>query len=104
MLLTDVLENTRPELIPRVREALARRNLSPRLAQTYCHWIARFFQFSAQNAASLPSDSDRHAFMAYLERRLNLSRARLNQARQALQFFFQDVVAEDSNGPQFSAA
>jgi len=42
--------------------------------------------------------------MAYLERRLNLSRARLNQARQALQFFFQDVVAEDSNGPQFSAA
>jgi hypothetical protein len=35
---------------------------------------------------------DRQLFLAYLSERLEVSRARLNQAKQALAFFYEDVL------------
>ncbi|MBD3658236.1 MULTISPECIES: site-specific integrase [Marinobacter] len=94
MHITEALEQTQPGLVGRITSAIHKHQLSQRTEQNYLHWISRFVLFHDQkNPESLESD-DCQLFLAYLRDRIQVSRARLNQASQALTFFFQDVLGK----------
>ncbi|MEX2475104.1 site-specific integrase [Marinobacter sp.] len=94
MNMTEALEQSQPGLVGRVNEAIREHQLNLRAEQTYLHWISRFVLFHGlKNPEQLATD-DRLQFLSYLEDRIKLSRARLNQASQALTFFYEDVLGK----------
>ena len=88
----EVLEQSEPGLFERVRNAIHQQRLSQRTEQTYLHWISRFVLFHQSKAPESLKSADQQLFFLYLQDRVQVSRARLNQARQALAFFYQDVL------------
>ncbi|MDP4547720.1 MAG: site-specific integrase [Marinobacter sp.] len=92
--ITEALEQSRPGLVSLVQAAIHKRELNQRAEQTYLHWISRFVLFHDLKDPGTLSDEDQARFFAYLNEQLRVSRARLNQARQALEFFFDDVLSK----------
>ncbi len=90
--ITEALEQTQPGLIGRVKSEIRQQQLNQRAEQNYLHWIARFVLFHDMKDPENLASEDRQAFLAYLRDRIQVSRARLNQASQALTFFYQDVL------------
>ena len=90
--ISEALEQSRPGIIKDVEIAINQRHLNQRTQQTYLHWINRFVLFHGLQDPDELADEDRQQFLAYLRDRINLSRARVNQARQALTFFYEDVL------------
>lgn len=88
----EALEHTQPGLFQRVTLAIHKHQLNQRTEQTYLHWITRFVLFHDQKNVEALECDDRQQFLHYLSERIQLSRARLNQARQALTFFYEDVL------------
>lgn len=98
MPISEALDQSQPGLVRRVTNAIRNRQLNQRTEQTYLHWITRFVLFhNLQDPATLAED-DQQRFLAYLRDGMRLSRARLNQARQALQFFYADVLEKPVPG------
>ncbi|MCL7942967.1 site-specific integrase [Marinobacter sp. ATCH36] len=96
--ITEALEQSQPGLVSRVTGAIRKYKLNHRAEQTYLHWISRFVLFhNLKNPEMLQSD-DQQLFLAYLRDRLQVSRARMNQAKQALTFFYEDVLGR--TGPE----
>ncbi|MDX1599260.1 site-specific integrase [uncultured Marinobacter sp.] len=92
--ITEALEQSQPGLVGRVNKAIQKRQLNQRAEQTYLHWISRFVLFhELKDPQNLESD-DRQLFLTYLKDRIQLSRARLNQASQALTFFYEEVLGK----------
>ncbi|MFO7994536.1 MAG: site-specific integrase [Marinobacter sp.] len=92
--ITEALEQSQPGLVSRVTGAIRKHQLNHRAEQTYLHWISRFVLFNGlKNPETLQAD-DRQLFLAYLSERLQVSRARMNQAKQALAFFYEDVLGK----------
>lgn len=89
---SEALEQTRPGMIRDVRTAINQRQLNQRTQQTYLHWINRFVLFHGLKDPETLADDDQQQFLSYLRDRINLSRARVNQAHQALIFFYEDVL------------
>jgi hypothetical protein len=57
--------------------------------------------FSDLKDADALANEDRQQFLEYLNDRMQVSRARFNQASQALTFFYEDVLGKtsvDNNG------
>lgn len=90
----EALEHTQPGLFQRVTLAIHKHQLNQRTEQTYLHWITRFMLFHDQKDAETLESDDRQQFLHYLSEQIQLSRARLNQARQALHFFYEDVLGK----------
>ncbi|MEQ9545525.1 site-specific integrase [Marinobacter lipolyticus] len=92
--ITEALEQSQPGLVGRVNKAIQKRQLNQRAEQTYLHWISRFVLFhELKDPQNLETD-DRQLFLTYLKDRIQLSRARLNQASQALTFFYEEVLGK----------
>lgn len=92
MHITEALEQSQPGLLKRVTQALQKYHLNMRTEQTYLHWITRFVLFHGLKSPEALERDDQQLFLTYLSDRIWVSRARLNQARQALTFFYEDVL------------
>lgn len=92
MNITEALEHSQPGLLVRVNQAMQKHQFNQRTEQTYLHWITRFVLFSGLKSADALESDDQQRFLDYLKDRIRVSRARLNQAHQALEFFYQDVL------------
>lgn len=99
MEMTETLEQSRPGLTNQVQAAIRDRELNQRAEQTYLHWISRFVLFHNLKDPDTLGESDQSAFLDYLKNHMLLSRARLNQASQALAFFYQDVLGKSLANP-----
>lgn len=98
--ITQALEQSQPGLVGRVKEAIRKHHLNQRAEQTYLHWITRFVLFNELKDPETLASEDRQQFLAYLSDRIRVSRARLNQASQALTFFYEDVLGKTTvSGP-----
>lgn len=89
---TEALEQAQPGLVRRVTGAIHKHQLNHRAEQTYLHWISRFVLFHDLKNPEALQPGDRQVFLSYLSERMEVSRARLNQAKQALAFFYEDVL------------
>ncbi|QSP95377.1 phage integrase N-terminal SAM-like domain-containing protein [Marinobacter salinisoli] len=93
---TQALEQSQPGLAKRVKKAIQNQQLNQRTEQNYWHWITRFITFhDCQNPETL-SEEQQQQFLNYLTERVEVSRAKLNQAKQALDFFYGDVLGNDA--------
>src|SRR6056297_3051913 len=96
--ITEALEQSQPGLVDRVKDAIRKHQLNQRSEQTYLHWITRFVLFSELKDPDALANEDRQRFLEYLNDRMRVSRARFNQASQALTFFYEDVLGKTSAG------
>ncbi|MBU2953103.1 site-specific integrase [Marinobacter sp. F3R08] len=94
--ITEALEQSQPGLVARVKDAIHKHSLNQRSEQTYLHWISRFVLFNDLKDPDALVNEDRRLFLEYLSDRIRVSRARLNQASQALTFFYEDVLGKTS--------
>lgn len=92
----EALEQSQPGLVGRVRVAIRNQQLNQRAEQNYLHWITRFVLFHDMKDPETLAGEDRQQFLSYLSDRIRVSRARLNQASQALTFFYEDVLGKAS--------
>lgn len=90
--MAEALEHSQPGLLHRVLTALQANQLSTRTAQIYCHWITRFVLFHELRDPATMNASDVSGFMQYLATGIQVSRARLNQAQQAIDFLYTSVL------------
>ncbi|MDX1756893.1 MAG: site-specific integrase [Marinobacter sp.] len=104
MQLIEALEHSQPGLLTRVTSAIHKHQLNQRTEQNYLHWITRFVLFHDQKSVEMLEQDDRQLFLSYLRDRIQVSRARLNQARQALTFFYEDVLNKDETATTHAAA
>jgi integrase-like protein len=102
MEISQALEHSQPGLVARVTTAIRRHKLNYRCEQTYLHWISRFVLFHDLKDPSLLEAGDRQRYLEYLTARVKVSRARLNQATQALSFLYSDVL--NTGDPEHQAA
>ncbi len=80
------------ELITKLDQVVSEKKLHGRTEQLYRHWIGKFIRYSASHR-EIPREEDKvRPFLSELINRFQLSRARLNQAKQALEFYFNFVV------------
>ncbi|SET45981.1 MULTISPECIES: site-specific integrase [Marinobacter] len=100
MHLTEALEQSEPGLFQRVQDAIRHQQLNQRTQQTYLHWIARFVLFHQPKTPETLESADQQLFLLYLQDRIQVSRARLNQARQALMFFYSDVLHKQESAAE----
>lgn len=94
--ISEALEQSRPGMIREVEVAINKRQLNPRTQHTYLHWISRFVLFHGLKDPDELAGEDQQQFLGYLRDKINLSRARVNQAQQALTFFYEDVLEKSS--------
>ncbi len=96
MELTEALEQTEPGLFAQVESAIFHQQLNLRAQRTYLHWIGRFVLFHQPRTPETLEWADKQAFLHHLQDQAQLSRARLNQARQAVTFFLTEVLQKDA--------
>ncbi|MBW7471511.1 site-specific integrase [Marinobacter sp. M216] len=101
--ITQALEQSQPGLVGRVKNAIRTQHLNQRAEQNYLHWITRFVLFHDMKDPETLAGEDRQLFLSYLSDRVEISRARLNQASQALTFFYEDVLGKASMGETAAA-
>ena len=104
MNITQALEQSRPGMVDEVQAAIRKHQLNQRAEQTYLHWITRFVLFSDMKDPDALANEDRRLFLEYLNDRMRVSRARFNQASQALAFFYEDVLGKTPAGDNGCAA
>ncbi len=92
MFTPDVLEQSQPGLKRRLNKAIEAEELAHRTQQSYVHWICRFMLFHELPAPEALEARHAARFFEDLSERLALSRAKLNQAEQALTFFYERVL------------
>lgn len=87
-----VLEEAQPGLSAELAKASLKTRLCARTAHTYEQWIAQYLAFNDLSNPFSLSEANVKEFLRYVTRRLSLSRARLNQATRALEFFYAQVL------------
>jgi hypothetical protein len=102
--ITEALEQSRPGMIGQVQAAIRKRELNQRAEQTYLHWISRFVLFHGLKDPDNLAEEDQKLFLTYLSEKIRVSRARLNQASQALSFFYEDVLGRPTAAADSAAA
>ncbi|WP_203142188.1 site-specific integrase [Marinobacter mangrovi] len=96
MSMTEALDQSQSGLLSRVRRAIQTHKLNLRTEQTYLHWITRYMMFHDLRDPAELGESEQQLFLGYLQERMRVSQARLNQARQALAFFYEEVVGQNA--------
>lgn len=103
MTITQVLEQSQPDLVRRLTAAIREQQLNQRAEQTYLHWITRFVLFHDSKDPEALENEDQQQFLSYLTEGMRVSRARRNQARQALAFFYEKVLGKSEMGSTVAA-
>lgn len=96
MEISQALEHSQPGLVDRLKAAIRQHKLNYRSEQTYLHWISRFVLFHDLKDPVLLEVDDRRVYLEYLTAQVQVSRARLNQATQALTFLYANVLDNQS--------
>lgn len=86
------LDQSQSGLLGQVRKAVKKASLSDRTRQTYQHWITQFIFFNDLKHPDELDEGNIKDFLGYLASRLQLSRAKLNQAQNALHFLYDKVL------------
>ena len=82
------------QLSKKIHETCSVRHLSPRTEEAYAGWILRYSNFCKKNA--WPSTEDKvTAFLTRLATQQNVSESTQNQALNAINFLYRDVLDED---------
>ena len=89
---TTALDESQPGLSNELAEAVRHQELSTRTSQTYQHWISQYLAYFDLKSPSSLSEKNVKEFLRHLGKKLTLSRARLNQAREALFFLYDQVL------------
>ncbi len=89
---TIALDECQPGLSAKLAEAVKSQHLSTRTVQTYQHWITQYLAYNDLQSPKALSEKNVKEFLRYLVKTLSLSRARLNQAREALYFLYDKVL------------
>ncbi|MCP5163207.1 MAG: phage integrase N-terminal SAM-like domain-containing protein [Hahellaceae bacterium] len=88
------LDQSQSGLLGSTEKALKKTSLSNRTRQMYQHWITQYIYFyDLKNPADLNEESVKR-YLGYLAQRLKLSRAKLNQAKEALGFLYEKVLGQ----------
>lgn len=86
------LDESQPGLSAHLAQAVRDENLNSRTVQTYQHWITQYVAYYDLKNPSYLSGKNVKEFLRYLMKRMSLSRAKLNQAREALIFLYEKVL------------
>ncbi|KZX76824.1 hypothetical protein A3715_17140 [Oleiphilus sp. HI0009] len=87
-----VLDEAQPGLADRMTKVCQKNALCERTFHTYEQWIAQYLTFNGLSNPFSLNEKNVKEFLRHVTRRLSPSRARLNQARQALEFFYSQVL------------
>ncbi|MFT6123114.1 MAG: hypothetical protein ACJAWS_001946 [Oleiphilaceae bacterium] len=89
---TIALDACQPGLSFELAEAIRDQHLSSRTSQTYQHWITQYLAYFDLKSPCSLSEQNVKEFLKHLVKKMSLSRARLNQAREALFFLYEKVL------------
>ena len=88
----EALDQSQSGLLYQVQKIVKKQDFNTRTEQTYQHWITQYIFFNdLKNPASL-SENNVQKFLNYLAEKIGLSRAKLNQAKEALTFLYDKVL------------
>jgi hypothetical protein len=88
----QAIEQTQPTLAAEFSVAARAQSLTARSSHNYQHWIIQYLSyFEMKNPRTLGEKNVRE-FLHHLAGRMSLSKARLNQAREALLFLYEKVL------------
>ncbi len=88
----EALDQSQSGLLNQVRKIVKKQHFNTRTEQTYQHWITQYIFFNDLKNPALLSEENVKEFLGYLAQKLGLSRAKLNQAREALTFLYDKVL------------
>jgi len=92
MSIAIALDECQPGLSTELAEAVRIQHLSTRTSHTYQHWITQYLAYFDLKSPKMLSEQNVKEFLRYLVKNMSLSRARLNQAREALVFLYEKVL------------
>lgn len=98
------LDECQPGLSVELAEAVKHQHLSARTIQTYQHWITQYLAYFDLKSPKYLSETNVQEFLRYLVKNMSLSRARLNQAREALLFLYEKVLHKPLERTELMAA
>lgn len=88
----QAIDESQPGLAEEFSQAARVEQLTVRSSQSYQHWIIQYLgYFNMRNPKTLTENNVRE-FLNYLAGRMQLSKARLNQAREAVLFLYEKVL------------
>jgi len=90
------LDESQPGLSSDLAQAVREEKLNSRTVQTYQHWIAQYLAYFDLASPRQLESKDVEKFLGYLVRRMSLSRAKMNQAREAIIFLYEKVLKKPS--------
>lgn len=89
---------TRKELIGvqvnRARDVIRRQHKAIATEQSYCGWLARYFNFIYGLPRELSSEQKAERFLTHLAKTRDVSASTQNGAFHAIRFFYQDVIGK----------
>ena len=86
------LNERKPKLLDRLREALRSRHYSRRTEQAYCLWTKRFVYFHNLSNPAEMAEPEINAFLTHLAVKEKVSASTQNQALSALLFLYRHVL------------
>lgn len=97
------LDDCQPGLSFKFAQAIDAQNISSRTSKTYLHWITQYLHYyDHENPAKL-SERNVKEFLRHIVQSLSPSRAKLNQAREAIIFFYSKVVQKQEIADKLTA-
>jgi formyltetrahydrofolate hydrolase len=88
----EILDQSQSGLLQQVRKVVKKQHFNIRTEQTYQHWITQYIFFNDLKNPQLLTESNVKEFLGYLANKIGLSRAKLNQAKEALTFLYEKVL------------
>lgn len=88
------LDESQPGLAALLEQVVTNEQLNARTRQTYLHWISQYIAYyDLENPSSLSTKNVKE-FLRHLVIKLPLSRAKRNQAKEALIFLYAKVLKQ----------
>jgi len=89
------VQDRKPKLLDRLREALRSRHYSRRTEQTYCQWVKRFIFFHNVRHPAEMAEPEMNAFLTHLAVKERVSASTQTQALSALLFLYRHVLGRE---------
>lgn len=86
------LDESQPGLSRDLAQAVEYQQLSSRTVNTYQHWIAQYLAYYDLASPGRLTEKNVREFLSHIVRSLSPSRAKLNQAKEALIFLYEKVL------------
>ena len=88
----EALDQSQSGLLYQVQKIVKKQHFNIRTEQTYQHWITQYIFFNDLKNPALLSENNVQKFLKYLAVNIGLSRAKVNQAKEALAFLYDKVL------------